>query len=173
VKYLLTLDLASSLGWSCGEPADQSFSYGRHQLPKTGEDIGDFLYHYRGWLHPALDGVDLCVFESPVLPRTTSLATARKLYSQAGMTELVCRDRKIKCMEVNLQSIKTFMGVDRTRGADQKASMVDCVKRYGYEPENDDEADAIAIRLFVLHRMFPAAARNFNLDMGLLGAATA
>ena len=174
MSFLLCLDLATRLGWSCGEPGDQQFSYGSHQLPKTGEDIGWFLHAYDAWLAPALTGVGMVVFESPVLGRTTSLATARKLYSQAGYTELACRQRDIKCMECNLQSVKTFMGVSRARGVDQKASMMECVERYGYEPDGDeDAADAIALRLFVLHQMFPDVARRMPLQLGPLDAAAA
>lgn len=173
MSYLLTLDLATRIGWSCGEAADQRFSYGSHQLPKTGEHIGAFLDAYNRWLIPALDGVSLVIFESPILPRTTSLATARKLYAQAAHTEFVCLRMDIQCLEENLQSVKTFMGISRARGVDQKAEMVRCVERYGYEPENDDAADAIALRLYVLQRMFPSIAKGFNLDMGPLSAAAA
>ncbi len=167
MNYLLTLDLASRIGWSCGHPADQSFASGAHQLPKTGEDIGAFLHHFRQWLQPTLKGVSLCVFESPILPRTTTLATARKLYGQAGYTELACRDFGIKCMEVNNMTIKKFMG----SGGYSKTDMIRAVKTYGYEPETDDEADAIAIRLFAIAKLFPKETANFSLDMGELGVA--
>jgi Holliday junction resolvasome RuvABC endonuclease subunit len=173
VNYLLTLDLASRIGWSCGDPTDQQFAYGSHQLPKTGEDIGEFLRQFRNWLQQALDGVSMCVFEQPILPSKTSLITVRKLHGQAGLTELVCLDRKVRCLEQNLQNVKTFMGVSRARGVDQKAEMVRCVERYGYEPENDDAADAIALRLFVLHQMFPDVAKRLPLALGPLDAAAA
>jgi len=165
--YLLSLDLATSIGWTCGHPDDEHFAYGTHRLPKTGADIGLFLEAYRTWLQTALEGVSIVVFESPILIRHTSLATARKLYSQSGLTELICRDRGVEYRECHLMSVKKFMG----SGSYKKPQMIDAVKRFGYDPKTDDEADAIALRLFALHQLFPSAKRTFNLDMGQLGAA--
>lgn len=103
--------------------------------------------------------------------RTTSLATARKLYAQAAFTEFACFRRNIRCMEANNSSIKAFIGISRARGVDQKASMVAAIRAYGYEAGSHDEADAIAIRLYAIAKLFPKQAAVFGLDMGLLGAA--
>ena len=62
------------------------------------------------------------------------------------------------------------MGVKRMPGHDVKELMVEAVKRYGYEPKTHDEADAIAIRLYVLHELHPETRRSFALDLGALGA---
>ncbi len=164
MSYLLTLDLATHTGWTKGRPDDRHFDYGTHVLPKTG-DIGAFLQAYTEWLTIALDGVDLCVFEAPILPRQTSLQTLRKLYGLAGVTEQVCHMRGIKCREVNLMSVKAFV-CPRMRSKDE---MVRAIRLYGYDPKTTDEADAIGIRLFVLHAHFPKIP-GLNLELGILGA---
>ena len=168
---LLTLDLATNLGWSCGKPEDQQFAHGSYRLPKTGEDVGAYLSAYRKWLENALNGVTLTVAESPILPKVTSLATCRKLYGLVGVTEMLCHDRGIRCLEVSNATVKAFLGVRRAPGVDTKLQIVEAVRRYGYEVEDHDQADAIGIRLWTLHRFFPATRQAFSLDLGLLSAA--
>lgn len=172
---LLTLDLSTrNVGYTCGEPSDEQFSSGAQPFSSTGEDIGAFGLLLHRWLSTALAGVTCCVFEAPILHASkASLPVLRKLYGAAYHVELLCAVRKIRCLEANNQDVKTFMGVSRTRGTDQKAEMVRCVKAYGYEPGSHDEADAIGIRLYVLHQMFPEAAKAFPLALGPLGLAAA
>lgn len=166
--YLLTLDLSSrSVGWTCGTPNDLRFSSGTQLFPKTGEDIGAFIDLHIKWLEPALNGVNLCVMEAPILPKTTSLATCRKLYGQSAVTEYLCRKHHVECLEVSNMSVKAFFGVAGAK--DPKAAMMDAVASYGYEALTDDEADAIAIRLYIINKRFPHLAARFGLDLGLLG----
>ena len=94
---LLTLDLATRIGWTCGRPDDTQFASGTHTLTKTGKDIGEFLRAFEEWFEAATDDVTVVVFESPILPRTTSLATCRKLYGLAGALELFCLRYGIDC----------------------------------------------------------------------------
>jgi crossover junction endodeoxyribonuclease RuvC len=172
VNYLLTLDLATRVGWTCGKPEDTRFSSGTHTLPSTGEDIGAFLEAAEQWLEGTLNGVAQCVFESPILPRLTSIATCRKLYGLAGLAELACHRRHIRCMELSNATVKAFMGVRKAPGCrDLKAQMIDAVALHGYQATTHDEADAIAIRLYILHKFHPEHRRAFSLDLGRLGAA--
>lgn len=164
---LLTLDLATRIGWTRGPPRDRGFRSGFHQLPRTGQELGPFLAAFRDWLDRTLPGVSMVVFESPILPRTTSLATARKLYAQAAYLELACFDRRTRCLEANNMTVKAFLGVAGIKG---KEATVRAVHAYGYSCENDDEADAIAIRLYAVHRLYPEARGAFHTDLGPLGA---
>ncbi len=164
--YLLTLDLATHTGWTRGLPEDRHFAYGTYVLPKGSDDVGAFLQAYEQWLIEALASVTLCVFEAPILPKVTSLATCRKLYGLAGVTEMICADFGIKCRSVNPMTIKAFIS-PRMR---HKADMVTAIRRYGYDPKSHDEADAIGLRLYVLNLLFPGASKKFGLELGMLGA---
>lgn len=168
---LLTLDLATNLGWTLGPETDPAFRHGSHRLPSTGEDIGAFATAYDLWLRERLfGGVDYVVFEAPVLPRETSLATVRKLSGLAWHTEFRCTMMNIRCEEASNTSVKKFVA---GHGFAKKNDMLAAIRARGYEVADHDEADAIAVRLYTIHQRFPKAAACLNLDMGALGVAAA
>jgi hypothetical protein len=169
---LLTLDLASRIGFTCGPMPLPGFSFGSYQLPKTGTDIGSFIWEYDKWLRTMLEEHEVwyVVFEQPILHKMTQIATLRKLYGLCSHTEYVCTEYQVKCREVNVQAIKRFMGVKRY-GAEGKQDMVDAVARYGYKCEDHDAADACGLRLYTVSVERPEALRLFRLELGPLGAA--
>jgi len=169
---LLTLDLATKTGWTFGAPEDRQFASGVYHIAETvKDDIGKFAQDFDRWLLARLGGVTYCVFESPVFPGASgNLVTLRKLYGLVWHTEWQCRQKGISCFEVNNASIKMFMGVKR-RGAEGKQDMIRAVERYDYEPVDDNEADAIALRLYTIHLRYPKLADAFQLRLGALGAA--
>jgi crossover junction endodeoxyribonuclease RuvC len=144
---VLALDLATRAGWAKGAVTSRPQS-GVVRLPSTGDDVGAFLAawqrHLDGWL---LDDVDLCVFEAPLLPRTTSFKTVTKLHSLAGLTELICHHRGISCRSAGNNRVKKAWA---GHGRAEKTAMVAQAKAYGFAPADDNEADAIAI-WFVAH----------------------
>ncbi len=164
---LLTLDLATVLGFTVGHVSDRKFRSGHYRLPSTGTDIGAFAQAYDDWLRSALDnGVTECVMECPVLPRKTTLATVRKLTGLAWHTEWACFSNGIKVYEAHLQSVKKAIG---GHGRAQKSDIIAAVQRYGYPVTEENEADAIAVRLYTIMTRHPELAESFGLDMGLLG----
>lgn len=171
---LLTLDLSSRVGWTLGPASDPRFSFGTFVLPKTGEDIGAFAAAYNGWLNGWLGpmGVNFTVFESPILPKMTMLATLRKLYGLAWHTEFACARRGILCEEAPLGPVTQFMtGRMVWSKGQRKSKMVEAAKLYGYDVKTDDEADAIGVRLWTISKKWPDLMRNFGIDLGALGAA--
>ena len=170
---LLTLDLATRLGWTVGEVADRHFQFGSFTLPSTGADLGKFALPYHQWLHDMIDRneVDDVVFEAPVLPRETQIATVRKLSGLCWHTEFVCAQRGIEVSEAHQQSVRKFFINSGKGGKLAKALTTDAAKSLGYDVKNDDEADAIALRFYTLARKYPAAAAPFDFSLGALGAA--
>lgn len=163
---LLTLDLATMIGWTCGHPADQQFAFGHHRLPSTGPDIGAFACAYGDWLHPMLMNVTEVVMEAPILPKVTSLITVRKLSGLAYHTEMVCHEMKIRCYEAHLQSVKKFVGGS---GRASKLDMIEAVRSFGYDTNEENEADAIAVRCYTIATRYKNLLPQFNFAMGLLG----
>lgn len=123
-----------------------------------------------GSYHP-----DRVVYESPILTSATSLIAARKLYGLAYHVELICdpKHRNIPCSETHMQTARSTLGVKpyprmpkTVTGMDgkprpptqaekarhraearkwTKLRVMRLCRAMGWEPENDDEADALAI----------------------------
>jgi hypothetical protein len=172
---LLSLDLATNIGWTIGEHDDPAFLYGTHKLPRTGDDIGHFLLAYDDWLSKmrvqympsnSLPKNEI-VFEAPILPRQTRIETVRKLNGLASHTEYFCICHNIRCMEAQVWAVRSFLKI---HGRDQKAQVIEAIRWYGYNAGNDDEADAIAIRLYTIAKHWPEAMRKMKFDLGPLGA---
>lgn len=179
---LLVLDLATATGFCFGTEAGP-VQHGSFKLPSTGEDIGAFLEAYCDWLRARIEGdkPTEIVFESPILPGTTNLATCRKLYGLSGVTELIARKARIACSEANLIDIRRhFIGAARPpkdvtcepgckrkqcghcRMARRKwiktATMKMCRVR-GFDPMDDNAADALALFSYIASLRQP----NFEL----------
>ncbi len=165
---LLTLDLATRVGWTKGDPADTEFAFGSYQLPSTGDDIGRYADAFDAWVQQMMMNATEVVFEAPVLPHQTQLATVRKLNGLAWHTELVCHQLGIRCFEAHLQSIKKYFA---GHGQAKKPDMIRAAKSYGYDiGEDDNQADAIGIRLYTIANRYKQFAGKFPTSMGLLGA---
>lgn len=164
---LLSLDLSTHTGWSCGSLLPQPVTHGVLHLPKTGEDIGRFLSAFREWLGHAIEELaptDI-VFESPILRGKTSLAALRKLYGLAGVAEMVALDYEIPIQEASLSAIrKHFIGTskapkdiigDDKRRAWLKAHTVSECRRRGFRVADDNDADALALLSYALTLKHP------------------
>lgn len=161
----LALDLATVTGFALGDLAGIKVS-GSRRMPKTGDDLGYFAHAYRTWLTTGLQRHKPArvVFEQPIMRgEGSSLVTLRKLYGLAWQTELTCRDLKIPCQEVNMSDWRVhFLGkgnVPRKREAVKAAVMQMCRVR-GFEFDDDNEAEAIAILDYALACATPAFAIN-------------
>jgi hypothetical protein len=166
---LLTLDLARSIGWTCGPMPDPAFLYGTAKLQAPSSSLGPYLREYEAWLNDKCDsGVSYIVFEAPVLPKFTRIDTLRQLYSLCGVTELVAGKRGIKCREAAISKIRKFVCND---GGASKDAVWKMIRMYGYKPSTMDESDAIALRLYVVGRERVALLKEFyGLELGPLSS---
>lgn len=165
---LLTLDLATRIGYTLGQVTDPLFRVGHYVLPSTGPLIGNFADAYHRWLSSVLscNRIECVVFESPVLMKNTRIETLRKLYGLAWHTEWYCRNKNIDVHEANVSQVKKFL---TGNGRADKPMMMAAAKQMGFNPKVHDEADAIAIRLMFMSIHYPEALRLLRLDMGPLG----
>ena len=163
-QRVIGLDLATLTGICIGEPDEiPTLSHVRH--PSTGEDVGRFLDHAEAWARCLIESQSpaLVVFEAPILPQTTSLATIRKLQGLAGVVEMAAYRAGIETAEVQPSTVKkaltghggTPKGVDRK---DRKKAMVAACRAYGFDPKVDDEADAFGVWLATVRIRFPRCA---------------
>lgn len=116
----------------------------------------------------AVDATALVVvFEAPLLPKAkiddrghlrqapTTIATTRKLQGLAGVLEMVCYRRRVKCREAHLQTVKKELAGN---GRADKADMMAAAKRCGLAPKVEDEADAFGVWIVGMR----AYARHFG-----------
>lgn len=154
---ILTLDLATNFGWArcavTGSPES-----GAVKLPDTGRDIGRFLAVYERWLVKMLReyGIDFVAYEQPILPHIKNLHTLRKLYSLAGVTELVCKKERVRVVEVPISTWRMhFIGKCRnfaTKTEAKEMAIAACLER-DWNPATHDEAEALGILDYVFAKM--------------------
>lgn len=151
-------DLATCTGFAIGSSGGEPV-YGAHKLPRTGRDYGHFGDAFAVWLRGMLDEhkIGLVVYETPILPATTNIETLKKLYSLGTVCEMVCRRANIDVMETDMQTVRShFIKVTRApkdvepkkRRAWMKARIIAECHARGWQPEDDNAADALSIWSF-------------------------
>jgi len=167
---ILAFDLGTKCGWAFGAPAwKRAPELGLVRLPRTGEDIGRFAWMFRREATALVDRFepDIVAFESPFLPQPrfdikskkwvlgTNITTLRKLYTIAGVLELVCADRKVRCGEEHIPTIKKAV---TGSGRAEKSQMIKGAEVFGVvwpqglkrtkaEDEREHLADAFGVWL--------------------------
>jgi crossover junction endodeoxyribonuclease RuvC len=159
---ILALDLATSTGWACGTLEGTPIAHGVLRLPKTGEDLGRFGEAFENWLGPAIEDMapTEIIYESPIMPKLTSMTTLRKLGGLCFVTEIIARRYKVLVREANLVHIrKHFIGTTQAPRAIttpelrrrwlKDRTIAECRQR-GFHVAGDDDADAVALLSFAL-----------------------
>lgn len=168
---ILALDLATWTGHALWRPGLDKPRSGVLRLPKTGEDVGRFVFVYEQWLSAYLgfERPRYVVFEAPWIGEKTSQETARKLLGLSVVTELVChrfKDGGADCryLETNNQTVRThFLGQGsrsnnrRREGEDLRDALkrmtVETCEAKGWPVDDDNEADALAVLDFAAHQL--------------------
>jgi Holliday junction resolvasome RuvABC endonuclease subunit len=152
VTTLLALDLASKTGWAFGEVAERPLTpieanaHAKCEIESgtvrfSGEG-GAFFRSFATWLTTMLNRhqPNIVVFEAPVLPSRTQLKTIRRLYTLAGLTEMLAEPLVDQVFEAHLQAIKKHA---TGNGRADKAAMMRAAQAMGWRPVDDNEADAL------------------------------
>ena len=116
-------------------------------------DIGEGMVAFREALRPRLTGVDIIFMEKPVMPYSKlNLTTLRILYGIAGMVEVLAKDLKIPCFDVdNGKHKKLIYG----KGGPKPQNTMDLAKSWGFDASNEDEADAAGVFLYSVQQFYP------------------
>jgi len=163
MRRLLALDLASRVGFAFGDGTGEPV-FGAKQLRPSGASVASFLSEFDDWLtiFVAKHCVSMVVFEMPILPKLTQLATTRKLHGLAAFCEWRASKLGLAVYEAYQQKTKKFW---TGKGNAKKADMTEAARRWGYEvtDDEDDEADALALYWYTVAKAEPALARRFSL----------
>lgn len=141
---LLALDLALKTGWAAGNPCGPVV-YGSFKLRGT-HDPNRFLELVRevGALIDAHRVTEM-VAEAPFIGKFRS--TAMSLYGYRAAAMIACANKKVKVADLvePAKIRKHFIGAGGLKRADAKAGVIDKCRWRGWNPANDDEADALAL----------------------------
>ena len=162
---ILSLDLATRLGWAYGDARKGHPVSGWHQLPKTGEELGPFAAAYDQWLTEmlaeALPG--LVVFEEPIPPTAgrSTMTTICKLTGLCWHTEYVCQQRGIDVRKVHGGTWKSHFvgGKQKVSKAIKPYPVTVRCHQLGWTAVSDDnEADALGLWSYACSVVAPGAA---------------
>lgn len=166
VGKILTLDLATELGWCLGRPGDEP-RWGAFRLPKTGKDAGAFGAAFHRWLYPFLkeELPELVVFEAPLQGGfgQSTFATKYKLQGLCFNAETLCRLMNIRVYQVDAGTWKSaIIGTNRFNKQSKPYPPIEACAQRGFRISNDNEADAVCLWLYTLGVVDEKAAAQFD-----------
>jgi hypothetical protein len=148
ITSILALDLGSTTGWAV-RTARCRILHGTAEFRPSRYEGGGMRYlRFGKWLDQTLDvtgGIDAVYFEEV---RRHIGTDAAHIYGGflAALTSW-CEQRGIAYQGVPVGTIKRFA---TGKGNADKAAMIAAIRERGFEPADDNEADAIAILLWTL-----------------------
>ena len=167
---LLALDLGSQkLGWALGPVDTARPRSGTLRLPQRGEEIGAMLREMHQWLVPFIKSAEPEVCHMAVeaaMPAHAAIRkgnreiTLRKLWALAAHADFVAAALAIPYSEDPVQTVRRhFCGHGRPDKPKQ-AVMHACHLR-GWEPADDNAADALALWDYTRAKRWPKHGRKF------------
>lgn len=160
---ILSLDVATRMGWAFGSPGEYPRS-GSVRLAPPGSSNGTIGRGMLRWLTDfiTVSQPSMIYYEVPLDPRhmgrKTTFATARILLGLPFLVETIAEARGIfKLREAGVQDVrKHFCGT--ARPADKKQAVLARCRQLGWKPEDDNAADALALWDFACAIEAPGAA---------------
>jgi hypothetical protein len=158
VSGTLALDLATRSGWAFGSPGCRP-ACGSIDLPRGGgtaalgavnaalaDALGDLLKMHKP---------TRLIFEAPAMHMAgRSPHTARLLIYLAGVTELVAYRWSLPCFEAQVQTVRAKLAIKRREGEQWKPAVIRWCQAQGWQPRDDNQADALAL-LAYSHLVMP------------------
>lgn len=156
---ILALDIATTVGFSAGKPGGHPI-YGHYRMAEAGSPPGRVFRHFRDWLNHEADLIrPTHVFaEDQFVPPKASREVMRRLLGLRAICEMVCDERDLRLQWVPVQTVQRFFtGHGRWPKGEKKAATMRFCNLYGWRPQDDNEADALAIFLWGEHQVSPHA----------------
>ncbi len=179
---ILAHDQATTTGWAVGEPGGRP-SWG--SLRFDGDRPGIVYANFRSWLVRVMtaERPDVVIFEKPYIPMprkprfaaagtgdfwagaqpaggiVMNALTLRRLLYMAGCIDEVCEQMGVRdCREVSPSEISKFLLGRTPKRAEKKAATIAMVRAYGFDVQDDNAADAVAMWLMTEARFHPRLA---------------
>ena len=158
---VLALDIASRTGWAyasaeqvqawplvpmaCREHPRVAYSHFSVTAGVAGSVWASFQDHVQDLLK--VHAPTLIAYEAAIRRMRNGKSTAEtieRLLAFKAMTQYTAARWRVPAVAGNVQTVrKHFVGMGRP--ADAKATVIDGCRRRGWDPKNDDQADALAL----------------------------
>lgn len=151
---ILAFDLARKMGWAEGVPGEKP-EYGTHSLAPDGSEPMAVFGGMIDFLGRRLQSkrYQMVIYEAPLDPRhmgrKTNLATARMLLGLPAVVEGVAYQMGMfNLREASVDDVRrTVLGI-RPKKAEAKIEVMRHLRFLGYEPQDDNAGDALALWLY-------------------------
>lgn len=154
---LYALDLGTKTGWAYAVPGAEPV-HGHVRLPADRGD-GAFFSAYRRFLldHITVHAPRLIVYEAPLITGgMTHVQTVFRLFGLAAHTVEMAHIREVRCERANNASVKKFV---TDNGRAKKPEVMDAIRARGWSPDDENEADALAVLLWAESKWAPRVTR--------------
>jgi len=145
---ILALDLGTSTGWAL-KTGDDFISSGTASFKHTRFDGGGMRFlRFRRWLEQ-LD-IDAGPIEAVYFEEVRRHVGTDAAHVYGGLLAVLtawCEEHLVAYQGVPVGTIKRFI---TGKGNADKAAVIDAVRKVGFSPVDDNEADAIAILLWAI-----------------------
>ena len=149
---ILALDLARVAGFACGRPGETPV-HGSVMFAKDGASMAAVLHGCRSWLRSYLIAnpqIQLIVFEAPLLAsfkrgKTTNATTRQLIGLCAVVEELLYSLTGYDVREAMVVRVRSHFIGSNPKRARAKAMTVAMCRMRGWDPEDDNAADALAL----------------------------
>lgn len=166
-KKILTLDLATEIGWCLGRPGEEP-RWGVFRLPKgTGVKVGQYGAAFHRWLYPLLkaEQPELVAFEAPMQGGfgQSTFATKHKLGGLCFYAETLCALVNIPAYQVDAGTWKAAVCGNGRINKDMKPyPPTESLAQRGWDVQNHNAADAVCIWLYALSCVDERAAAAYD-----------
>ena len=146
---ILSLDLATKTGWAVNITGNRCGTI--EFALKRGESPGMRFLRCRAWLNEMFkllgDQIDVIAYEQAHHRGGAATSVCVGLVTE---TLAFAADKGIETMPVQTATLKKWAAGN---GRASKADMIEAAKAWGWNPENDDEADAALILEYALSEL--------------------
>lgn len=140
---ILCLDLGTSTGWALSNQHGRHLSGTAHFRPRRFEGGGMRYLRFERWLNETLNitgKIDALYFEE--VRRHLGVDAAHAYGGFLASLTSWCEENSIPYEGIPVGTIKKFI---TGKGNASKAQVITAVKSLGHNPEDDNEADALAL----------------------------
>lgn len=144
---VLALDLGKKVGWAANTPG--SWTSGVEDFsPQWSESAGMCMLRFKGWLDRITVMVQVTGIHYELVQGYRGGAAARLWSGFWSHLLSWCEENAIPCAGVPVGTLKKYA---TGHGGCNKQAMIDAAIAKGWEPEDDNEADALWLLDYVLN----------------------